>query len=209
MTAARQRAVRTPAAAAQPTTVQPTTVQPAAVQPASSHRATAPATKAARHARIIELLARTPVHSQSELVQLLTAAGFPVTQATLSRDLDEIGAVRLRAAAGGFVYVVPRDGDDAVSRPSSDSLQAASAAHARLIRMAGELLVSVRASGNLVVARTPPGGAHLLAGAIDHADLSTVIGTVAGDDTVLCVCRDVDGGAEVAEQLIRLADRTL
>ena len=128
--------------------------------------------------------------------------GLAVTQATLSRDLDEIGAVRLRARRGGFVYVVPRDGDDAVSRPASDRVQSASAAHARLIRTAGELLVSVRASGNIVVARTPPGGAHLLAGAIDHADLATVIGTVAGDDTVLCVCRDVDGGAEVAEQLL-------
>jgi len=167
----------------------------------------APLTKAARHARIIELLAWTPVHSQSELVALLATEGLSVTQATLSRDLDEIGAVRLRAAAGGFVYVVPRDGDDAVTRPASDRVQNASAAHARLIRMAGELLVSVRASGNIVVARTPPGGAHLLAGAIDHADLATIIGTVAGDDTVLCVCRDADGGAEVAEQLLHLSDR--
>ena len=179
--------------------------QHAAVQ--STTRADAPGTKAARHARIIDLLAWTPVHSQSELVGLLAADGFPVTQATLSRDLDEIGAVRLRSAGGGFVYVVPRDGDDAVSRPTSDRLQTASAAHARLIRMAGELLVSVRASGNIVVARTPPGGAHLLAGAIDHADLATVIGTVAGDDTVLCVCRDADGGADVAEQLLHLSDK--
>jgi transcriptional regulator of arginine metabolism len=170
-------------------------------------RADAPDTKAARHARIVELLARAPIRSQSELVGLLAAEGFSVTQATLSRDLDEIGAVRLRGAAGGFVYVLPRDGDDGVSRPSADRVEAASAAHARLIRMAGELLVSVRASGNIVVARTPPGGAHLLAGAIDHADLSTVIGTVAGDDTVICVCRDADGGAGVADQLLHLSDR--
>jgi transcriptional regulator of arginine metabolism len=167
----------------------------------------APPTKAARHARIIELLGRGPVRSQSELADLLATEGFSVTQATLSRDLDEIGAVRLRAAGGGFVYVVPRDGDDAVSRPPSDRFEAASAAHARLIRMATELLVSIRASGNLVVAKTPPGGAHLLAGAIDHADLSTIIGTVAGDDTVLCVCRELDGGADVAEQLRALAER--
>jgi transcriptional regulator of arginine metabolism len=173
--------------------------------PTATHDA--PATKAARHARIIDLLARAPVRSQSELVALLAAKGIPITQATLSRDLDEIGAVRLRGAAGGFVYVVPRDSDDAVSRPASDRVETASAAHARLIRMAGELLVSVRASGNIVVARTPPGGAHLLAGAIDHADLASVIGTVAGDDTVLCVCRDVDGGADVAEQLLHLSDR--
>jgi transcriptional regulator of arginine metabolism len=181
--------------------------QHVAVQPTAVARTDTPGTKAARHARIIDLLAWTPVHSQSELVGLLAADGFSVTQATLSRDLDEIGAVRLRGAAGGFVYVVPRDGDDAVSRPTSDRMHNASAAHARLIRMAGELLVSVRASGNIVVARTPPGGAHLLAGAIDHADLATVIGTVAGDDTVLCVCRDPDGGADVAEQLLHLSDR--
>jgi len=170
-------------------------------------RADTPLTKASRHARIVELLGRAPVHSQSELVGLLAGEGFSVTQATLSRDLDEIGAVRLRAATGGFVYVVPRDSDDAVSRPASDRFEAASAAHARLIRMATELLISVRASGNLVVAKTPPGGAHLLAGAIDHSDLSTIIGTVAGDDTVLCVCRDLDGGTDVAGQLLKLADR--
>ncbi len=129
-----------------------------------------------------------------------------MTQATLSRDLDEIGAVRLRAPPAGSSMWCRATATTQVSRPASDRVQSASAAHARLIRMAGELLVSVRASGNIVVARTPPGGAHLLAGAIDHADLATVIGTVAGDDTVLCVCRDVDGGAEVAEQLLHLSD---
>lgn len=174
---------------------------------ARAERLSIPATKTARHARIIELLGNSSVRSQSELADLLAAQGLSVTQATLSRDLDEIGAVRLRGAAGGFVYVVPREGEETVSRPPSDRFEAASAAHGRLIRMATELLVSVQASGNLVVARTPPGGAHLLAGAIDHADLTSIIGTVAGDDTVLCVCRDVDGGAEVARQLLSLADR--
>jgi transcriptional regulator of arginine metabolism len=177
------------------------------VKLARNDRPDMPSTKASRHARIAELLGRSAVRSQSELADLLAAEGFSVTQATLSRDLDEIGAVRLRGASGGFVYVVPRDGSDAVSRPASDRFEAASAAHARLIRMATELLVSVRAAGNLVVAKTPPGGAHLLAGAIDHADLSTIIGTVAGDDTVLCVCRDPDGGGDVAEQLLGLADK--
>lgn len=178
-----------------------------ATRQAGLDRSDAPQTKAARHARIVELLARSPVRSQSELADLLAAGGLTVTQATLSRDLDEIGAVRLRGASGGFVYVVPRDSDDAVSRPTSDRFEAASAAHARLIRMATELLVSARASGNLVVAKTPPGGAHLLAGAIDHADLASIIGTVAGDDTVLCICRDLEGGSAVADQLLKLADR--
>ena len=169
-----------------------------------------PVTKAARHARIEHLLTREPVRSQSQLARLLVTDGFSVTQATLSRDLDELGAVRVRGAGGGFVYVVPRDGEDAVgaaSRPPSDNFDGASAARARLVRVATELLVSVRASGNLAVVKTPPGGAHLLAGAIDHADLSSIIGTVAGDDTVLCVCKDLDGGPQVAAQLHELANR--
>ena len=165
----------------------------------------APPTKAARQALIAQTLSRTPVRSQTELAELLVAKGISVTQATLSRDLDEIGAVRLRGAHGDFAYAVRAD--DAAARPPSSRAEAASAAQAKLIRMAGDLLVSVRASGNIVVARTPPGGAHLLAGAIDHAELDTVIGTVAGDDTVLCVCRDADAGPQVAEQLLNLTER--
>ena len=107
---------------------------------------------------------------------------------------------------GGFAYAVRADGTPAAAPPASRA-EAASAAHAKLIRMAADLLVSVRASGNIVVARTPPGGAHLLAGAIDHAELDTIIGTVAGDDTVLCVCRDADGGAEVAARAAPLTER--
>jgi transcriptional regulator of arginine metabolism len=167
----------------------------------------APATKAARHARIEELLMRAPVRSQAELSRLLVSDGFSVTQATLSRDLDEIGAVRVRGAGRGLVYVVPRDGQDGVGVVAGAPSDRASSAVTRLMRVAADLLVSVRASGNLVVAKTPPGGAHLLASAIDHADLREIIGTVAGDDTVLCVCRDLDGGAHVADQLHDLADR--
>jgi transcriptional regulator of arginine metabolism len=170
-----------------------------------SAKVSAPPTKAARQAVITELLAREPVHSQTELAEILAAEGISVTQATLSRDLDELGAVRLRGSNGGFAYTVRAD--DRSARPPSSRAEAASAAHAKLIRMAGDLLVSVRASGNIVVARTPPGGAHLLAGAIDHAELDTIIGTVAGDDTVMCVCRDADGGTAVAEQLLNLTER--
>jgi transcriptional regulator of arginine metabolism len=172
-----------------------------------SVKTAAPPTKAARQAAIAELLMRAPVRSQTELAELLAAQGISVTQATLSRDLDELGAVRLRGTNGGFAYAVRAD--DARARPPASRADAASAAHAKLIRMAGDLLVSVRASGNIVVARTPPGGAHLLAGAIDHAEFDTIIGTVAGDDTVLCVCRDADGGEVVAEQLLNLTERRI
>jgi transcriptional regulator of arginine metabolism len=168
-------------------------------------REAAPPTKAARQSLITELLGRAPVHSQTELAELLLADGISVTQATLSRDLDEIGAERLRSPDGGFAYTVRAD--DAAARPPGSRAEAASAAHAKLIRMAGDLLVSVRSSGNIVVARTPPGGAHLLAGAIDHAELDSIIGTVAGDDTVLCVCRDAYGAPAVARQLLELTER--
>jgi transcriptional regulator of arginine metabolism len=168
----------------------------------------APPTKAARQALIADLLGRSPVRSQTELAELLAAEGISVTQATLSRDLDEIGAERSRGTDGGFAYAVRADRTDRKgSRPPASRAEAASAAHAKLIRMAADLLVSVRYSGNIVVARTPPGGAHLLAGAIDHAELDTIIGTVAGDDTVMCVCRDVDGAPAVAAELLQLTER--
>ncbi len=182
-----------------------TTRRAAISSPATRVTVSAPPTKAARHAVIIEMLSRAPVQSQTELAKLLVAKGISVTQATLSRDLDEIGAVRLRGVNGGFAYAVRAD--DGPARPPASRTEAASAAHAKLIRMAADLLVSVRHSGNIVVARTPPGGAHLLAGAIDHAELDTIIGTVAGDDTVLCVCRDADGGPLVASQLLKLTEK--
>jgi transcriptional regulator of arginine metabolism len=156
-------------------------------------------TKAARQARIASLLADAPVHSQTELGRLLAAEGVEVTQATLSRDLEEIGAVKVRRPGRGIVYAVAGDAPGPVLRALHDD------AETRMSRLAAELLVSVDASANLVIARTPPGGAHLLASAIDRADLPAVLGTVAGDDTVLLVARDPAGGADLAERLRRLA----
>lgn len=156
-------------------------------------------TKAGRQARIAALLAASPVRSQTELGRLLAAEGVEVTQATLSRDLEEIGAVKVRRPGVGTVYAVPGSPPGPLLRALSDD------GDARISRLAAELLVSVEASANLVVARTPPGGAHLLASAIDRADQSDVIGTVAGDDTVLIVTRDPVGGAAFAERLRRMA----
>jgi transcriptional regulator of arginine metabolism len=139
------------------------------------------------------------VHSQSELGRLLAAEGVEVTQATLSRDLDDIGAVKVRRAGAGTVYAVPDE-------PPGPQLRAlGDAGDGRISRLAAELLVSVEASANLVVLRTPPGGAHLLASAIDRAELHDVIGTIAGDDTVLVVARDPAGGAALADRLHRMA----
>lgn len=163
----------------------------------------APRTKAARRAQIAELLARQTIHSQAELGQALAERGVAVTQATLSRDLDELGAVRVRDTLGVLVYALPTEPGDLANPPGAGHPQALS----RLARVAGDLLVSAEGSANLVVARTPPGGAHLLASAIDHVDLPEFLGTVAGDDTVLLVCRRPDGGPDSATWLLGLAAR--
>ena len=158
-------------------------------------------TKTARRQRIVDLLGHHRVRSQSELAALLAAEGVVVTQATLSRDLDELGAIKLRAP-DGLVYAVPAEGGDRTPVPYPD----AHAGLTRLARLCEELLVSADSSGNLVVLRTPPGAAQYLASAVDHTVLPQVIGTVAGDDTVLLVCREPLGGAEVAATFLALAE---
>jgi transcriptional regulator of arginine metabolism len=164
---------------------------------------TVPRTKVARQQRVLELLARNEVRSQSELARLLAEDGVEVTQATLSRDLDELGAVRVRTSGGHLVYAVAPEGGAWASVASEEE----HGAMERMVRRLAELLVSADHSGNLVVLRTPPGGAHFLASAIDHSLLRSVIGTIAGDDTVLLVTRDPVGGAAVAAELLAAAER--
>jgi len=137
-----------------------------------------PSTKAARHARIAALLTDAEVRSQQQLGELLAAEGHPVTQATLSRDLDELGATRTRG-----VYAL-----EDVSGPRRPR-RAPESHDARLARLCAELLVSAEAVGHQVVLRTPPGAANLLASAIDRAELRAVAGTIAGDDTILLIVR--------------------
>jgi transcriptional regulator of arginine metabolism len=165
---------------------------------------TTPLTKTARQSRIIELLGRNAVHSQSELAKMLADAGVDVTQATLSRDLVDIGAVKLRSADGSLIYAVPGEGGERIRRARTGD---AETFVGRLARLAQELLVSADASANLVIVRTPPGAAQFLASAIDHADWHRVLGTVAGDDTVLVISRDPAGGAELAASLLALTER--
>ncbi|MDS1271390.1 arginine repressor [Lipingzhangella sp. LS1_29] len=176
--------------------------------PAESAGAAGPTTKAARHARITEILERTQVRSQSELADMLAAAGVQVTQATLSRDLDELEAVKLRTVDGDLVYAVPGEGGERLQRARTGEVDLTAAATARLSRLAEEVLVSAEASGNLVVVRTPPGAAQFLASAIDHTDFPAILGTIAGDDSILVIARAPDGGAELAAALLRLANRT-
>jgi transcriptional regulator of arginine metabolism len=163
-----------------------------------------PLTKSARQQQIVELLASTEVHSQTELADLLHRAGVTVTQATLSRDLVELDAVKVRAPSGQLVYAVPGEGGDRRPVLAHES----AAAETRLARLAGELLVSAEASANLVVLRTPPGAAQFLASALDKAELGNVLGTIAGDDTVLVISRDPKGGDPLAQRLLALANGT-
>ena len=229
--------------------------------------AMSPLTKAARQAQIADILTHARVRSQEELAELLAQRGVKVAQATLSRDLEELGAVRLRGAGGTLVYALPGDPGGPGSRPgglpgppaegppvspissgptvppglaapsgptagpatSSDpvtpsgpaasaapsgswpgawlSARADEGASGALARVGPELLLSAEASANLVVLRTPAGAAQFLASAIDHAGWPSILGTVAGDDTVLVITRQPAGGNEVAESLLRLAER--
>jgi len=202
--------------------------------------ATSPATKAARQAQIAGILEHAQVRSQEELAVMLADRGVHVAQATLSRDLEELGAVRLRGAAGALVYALPSDpggpgswpggvgatgseGTASAGPPARPGSRGGNAGHAghgghggaagepaafgALPRVAAELLVSAEASANLVVLRTPAGGAQLLASAIDHAEWPAILGTVAGDDTVLVIARDPTGGEELAQNLLRQAER--
>ena len=159
----------------------------------------AAATRVARQARIVELVSRMAIRSQTELAKLLAAEGIDVTQATLSRDLDELGAVKLRGADGGApVYVIPEDGSPVRGVQGGTS---------RLARLLGELLVSADGSVNLTVLRTPPGAAQFLASAIDRAALHEVVGTIAGDDTVMVIAREPISGLELADRFNLMAGR--
>ena len=154
-------------------------------------------TRTARQGRIVEMVSQRAVRSQSELAKLLAAEGIDVTQATLSRDLDELGAVKLRGPDGGApVYVIPEDGSP---------VRGIQGGTTRLVRVLGELLVSTDFSGNLAVLRTPPGAAQFLASALDRAALHEVVGTIAGDDTILVVAREPMTGAELADRITALA----
>jgi transcriptional regulator of arginine metabolism len=162
-----------------------------------------PSTKNSRHRLIVELLASHEVRSQPELLDLLVARGVQVTQATLSRDLVELDAVRVRTQSGALVYAVPAEGGD--RRPAAPG-ETAAAGH-RLSRLLAELLVSADASANLVVLRTPPGAAQFLASAMDKIEYADVLGTIAGDDTVLVMSRDPQGGEAIARRLLALAQQ--
>jgi transcriptional regulator of arginine metabolism len=161
-----------------------------------------PMTKNARQQRIVDILGKHQVRSQTELAELLAQSGVHVTQATLSRDLVELDAVKVRIPSGALVYAVPAEGGDRTPRPGGES----GAAEARLARLLAELMVSADSSANLALLRTPPGAAQFLASAFDKAEVAEILGTVAGDDTVLVISRDPVGGAALVQRLLALAN---
>jgi transcriptional regulator of arginine metabolism len=154
-----------------------------------------PHTKVARQEIIKDWITQGSIHSQIEIVDRLKSSGFDVTQATVSRDLEEIGAVRGRDSHGDPNYRINQENSD---EPLS-----------KVSRLISDLLVDVKSSGNLTVLRTPPGGAQLLASALDRASragtIPQIIGTIAGDDTVLVVSSQADGAEQNAQLLLSLA----
>ena len=154
-----------------------------------------PSTKAARQARIISLLETAKIRSQSELADYLEKDGVQVTQATLSRALVEIGAERIRGTDGVLIYSVA--GIDPVKERDAPD---------RLKGLFRDLLIMAEASGNIVMLRTPAGAAQFLASALDHTEIPEAIGTIAGDDTVMVVSRDPNGGQRLAQRFLEWSE---
>ncbi len=149
--------------------------------------------KPQRQHRVARIIEQHAVPSQGRLIELLAADGVEATQATVSRDLEELGAVKIRLTGGDTVYAIPEQPTHRVA--PEDHLK----------RVLGEWVVEVGHSANIVVLRTPPGSAHVVGSAIDRSNLDGVLGTVAGDDTILVVATAPTGGATVARRLSDLA----
>lgn len=149
--------------------------------------------KPQRQHRIARLLEEQAISSQGQIVEMLASEGVVATQATVSRDLEDLGAVKVRIPGGATAYAVPEHSKDAAS--PDDHLR----------RVMGEFVLDVAHSANLVVLRTSPGSAHVIGSALDRAGYPDVLGTVAGDDTLILVCAEPVGGADVAERLAGLA----
>lgn len=149
--------------------------------------------KVQRQQAIARLIEHHVVTNQPQLVELLADEGIAATQATVSRDLDDLGAIKVRVPGGATAYAVPEFVPERVA--PLDQLR----------RVMGEWVAEVTHSGHLVIVRTPPGCAHVVASALDRSGLDGLLGTVAGDDTMLCVATEAVGGAQLAAGLRDLA----
>ena len=149
--------------------------------------------KAQRQQMISSLIEKNAVSNQPQLVALLKKSGVTATQATVSRDLEDLGAVKVRVPGGESVYAIP---EFAPARIAPED---------QLRRVMGEWVADVNHSGPMVVVRTPPGCAHVVASALDRSGMPELIGTVAGDDTIFCVASERTGGTKLASILCDLA----
>ena len=146
--------------------------------------------KVQRHAAIISIVRRERVHNQEKLRELLHAEGIAVTQATLSRDLHNLGLSKVTDPAGGSFYAVP-----------SEHL----APFPPVEQLVSTLFLSIDGVGPFAVVKTPPGSAEALGGSLDHASWEDVLGTIAGDDTLLIITRSEAARVRVAKRLGDLA----
>jgi transcriptional regulator of arginine metabolism len=149
--------------------------------------------KRQRQMKLTGYLEKDAITSQTQLVELLAADGIVATQATVSRDLEDLGAVKVRVSGGETVYAIPQLPKD---QPAPED---------HLRRVLGEWVGEIAHSLNLVVLRTPPGSAHVVGSALDRAALDGILGTVAGDDTLIVVAAEATGGEALAKRLSDLA----
>lgn len=150
-------------------------------------------TKAQRQQMIATLIEQHAVMNQPQLVELLAGQGVSATQATVSRDLEDLGAIKVRVPGGETVYAIP---EFAPARLAPED---------QLRRVMGEWVAEIRSSGPMVIIRTPPGCAHVVASALDRSGLDGLLGTVAGDDTIFCIADEAIGGSELARILGELS----
>lgn len=152
--------------------------------------------KQQRQQAVARLISQQAVANQPQLLDLLADEGIHATQATVSRDLDELGVIKVRAPGGQSVYALPELAFDRV------------APFEQLRRVLGEWVGEVAVSANIVLVRTPPGCAHVVASALDRSGLDGLLGTVAGDDSLMCVAAEDTPGHELADRLRELAGLT-
>ena len=150
-------------------------------------------TKAQRQQALIRIIENAEVSSQTQLQKLLAKEGIKAAQVTVSRDLEEVGAIKVRSSSGDTVYAIATF--EPARRATSDQLR----------RVMSEWVAEVSHSGQMVVLRTPPGCAHVVASALDRAAPNGLLGTVAGDDTIICVATENVGGKKLANELRSLA----
>ncbi len=150
-------------------------------------------TKAQRQQMITLLIEQYAVTNQPQLVDLLAQKGVSATQATVSRDLEDLGAIKVRVPGGETVYAIP---EFAPARVAPED---------QLRRVMGEWVADIRSSGPMVVIRTPPGCAHVVASALDRSGVEGLLGTVAGDDTIFCIADERTGGSRLAAVLCDLS----